>query len=141
MKIIRLSTTGVTTIIQMEDDPDFSWYAKQIGCDWIEIVRPRNCPYVLIVDEEGLLKENKINPLASDMYGYFEHGQPIVGDCLLMKEEFLEEPTLVGFDYRDAIEIALELNKKLDDIVKKYRRKWNEQGIRDRSNGSGFKVP
>ena len=109
MKAILLKTNGHIKPIDMKEDADFRWYAKQIGCDWIEIVRPVNCPYVLIVDEEGMMKANSLNILASDMYGTFEHNQPIVGDCLLVREEYIGEPTVVGFDDDEADEIVSKL--------------------------------
>ena len=65
------------------------WMQEQIG-GWIEVVHPVGLerPYVMIVDEEGLIKDDpKINPIASVLYGFLEHGQPIAGTVLILREE------------------------------------------------------
>lgn len=74
------------------------------GCDMIEHVMPvrlynelghsnhvkRNdskCVSMLI-DEEGLLKENKVNLIASYLYGADQHGQHIVGNVLFVTDAY-----------------------------------------------------
>lgn len=45
--------------------------------------------YCLIFDDEFLLKGKAIlNPIASYLYGYQEHGQPLCGNVLVMKNYF-----------------------------------------------------
>lgn len=95
--VLKINTLSAIEKIELPEDHDYKWYSKQIGCEWIEIVRPVGYNYVLIVDEEGRLKPNRINPIASMMYGTPKHGEPIVGTCLLMKEGIVDgEPDLVG---------------------------------------------
>ena len=117
---LKLGTNGNVTRIPFPKNHDFKWYSEQIGCEWIEIVRPRGYDYVLIVDEEGLLKNNKINPIASVMYGFFEHGQPIVGDVLLMKEGLKSgELDLIGMTDKETAEAAHMILGLRDKAVKK----------------------
>ena len=71
---------------------------------WIEVVHPQGLPrpYCLIVDEEGRLKDYPMNIFGSVLYGYVEHGQPIVGTVVLMKEGLRNgEPDIVGLDMDD----------------------------------------
>ena len=101
--VLKLDTNGDVTKVGFPEEHDFRWYSKQIGCEWIEIVRPRGYQYVLVIDEEGKLKENKVNPIASVMYGILEHGEPIVGTALLMKEDFIDgELDLVGLSEEES---------------------------------------
>ena len=108
---IRLNIDHTTELIEMPEDHDYRWYAKQIGCDWIEIVHPKYSKHPLIVDEEGRLKDNHINMIASGMYGTFEHGEPIVGTCLLVNEKWTDEgDDICGFDFVEANKIKAEID-------------------------------
>lgn len=76
---------------------------KTVG-GWIEVVHPNGLPspYCMIVNEEGLLLRLPLNLLGSMLYGTFQHGNPIVGDIVLVKEGFVNgEPDLVGLDDDD----------------------------------------
>ena len=115
---VKLMTDGSSQILSIPDHCDFTWYAQEIGCEWIEIVRPRNSKYVLIVDEEGLLKDNKMNPHASAIYGFLKHGQPIAGDALILKEEMGDEgPELTGVDGEVALGLKNILDSTLEDVI------------------------
>lgn len=83
MKFVKLQTNGEISLLDFPGQVDVSWYADQIGCEWIELVYPKGFPIMLIVDEEGLLKENWLNYYASYLYGMHIHGQPIAGDALI----------------------------------------------------------
>ena len=80
---------GIPWIVDAPDNFDWDWMKDKIGCDWIEIVHPMRLPegFVMIVDEEGLLKENELNPVGCWFYKTDVHGEPIVGDILILKEE------------------------------------------------------
>jgi hypothetical protein len=55
---------------------------------YMEVVHPKGLitPFVMIVDEEGLLKELPLNPAGSIFYGTPLHGQPIVGKIYIAKQ-------------------------------------------------------
>ena len=86
MKTALLLTTNCEfKKVGFENSLEF--YYEQIGCDMIEIVPIRalielneKCEnYIMIVDEEGLLKANpKLNVNASIMYGSLIYGNAIV---------------------------------------------------------------
>lgn len=53
--------------------------AKLIGCQWIELVRTPIENVAMIINEEGLLEDKRLNMLASTLCP-----GPIVGDVLLL---------------------------------------------------------
>lgn len=59
------------------------------GC--IEVVHPKYLPegLCMVIDDEGLLKGYAINNIASILYGTPEHGQPIVGTAVILREGFV----------------------------------------------------
>lgn len=75
---------------------------------WIEIVHPVGIkrPFVMIVNEEGLLHDLEMNALGSLLYGTLVHGQPIVGNIVIMKEGFADgEPDIIGLEDQEAVEL------------------------------------
>lgn len=82
---------------------------------WIETVRPRGLdrPYMMLVNEEGLLHDLPLNMVGSFFYQTHLHGQPIVGNIILMKEGYRDgEPDIVGLD-EDEAEKLLDMVLKL----------------------------
>ena len=102
---------------------------KAINCDTIEIVHPNRLPhpYCMIVDEEGLLKDLPLNPMASVLYETDIHGQPIVGTAIIMKEAMTEDgPDIVSLDAEDLerlLGIATEAVKQAYEEMNKQRRR------------------
>ena len=88
---------------------------KSVGAavdGWIEIVRPGGLkkPFVMIVNEEGLIKELPVNVVGSIMYGTPVHGSPIVGNIVIMKEGWTSEgKDLIGLTDEEAAQITNEL--------------------------------
>ena len=65
--------------------------------------------YCIVYDDEALLCGTpQINSLASVLYGFYEHGQPICGTVLVMKNHYNEEGelTTVGLTKQDADKIT-----------------------------------
>lgn len=80
---------------------------------WIETVHPKGLerPFVMLVNEEGLLMEKPLNLTGSFFYGTHEHGQPIVGNIILMKIGYRDgERDIVGLDEDEASDL---LNRTL----------------------------
>ena len=79
---------------------------------WIEIVRPGGLksPYVMVVNEEGLIKELPINIAGSILYGTPAHGSPIVGNIVIMKEGWTDEGNdLLGLSDEEVVTLTNEL--------------------------------
>lgn len=108
----------INTIAKKEPDEKLLAFCyRQIECDCIEIVRPEILPepYIMIVDEEGLLRDTPVlNFIASYLHGAQNHGQPIVGKALIMKEVETDDGMEIAWlDYEE----AFTLMNALDAVV------------------------
>lgn len=67
-----------------------------------EVVRPRNLkhPYCMLVNESGILEQLPINPVGSYLYGTHDHGHPIVGKIIIIKEERFDLAGLTEHELR-----------------------------------------
>ena len=131
MKKMVLVTTNceVSVIDYPVDKPDdymaeLRGFYNAISCDCIEIVNARylnpilneDTHLVMVVDEEGLMNIKRLNIVGSLFYGTHEHGNPIVGDILIMTQEItFDGPALAGLDEAVAESVAA----KIRDIVSK----------------------
>ena len=56
-------------------------------------------PLCMIVNEEGRLLDLPLNHIGSFFYGTDQHGEPIVGNIVVMKDGYRNgEPDIVGLD-------------------------------------------
>lgn len=87
MNVIRIKTDGTSERLDVPNT--LTGLGSAISARMVETVRidsyfgvPRNI--VMVVDEEGLLKESPVcNPVGSHLYATPLHGHPIMGDILL----------------------------------------------------------
>ena len=89
---------------------------------YIEIVHPVGLKgdYIMIVNEEGLLEELDQNIVGSALYGTQFHGQPIVGNIVLMKQGWYEgEPDVVGLTDAEAEELRAMCEMLLSPLKEK----------------------
>lgn len=74
---------------------------------WLELVRPRflPSPFLMLVDEEGLIKELPVNLIGSILYG-IGSPSPIVGPLVIAAEGMVNgEPDVVGLSDQDAADL------------------------------------
>lgn len=93
-------TTKNTMTVRDFGEPLYQTVGEAVG-GWIEIVHPAALPepYVMIVNEEGLLISLDVNKVASMLYGAAIHGQTIRGDVVIMKEGWTDDgPDVVGLE-------------------------------------------
>lgn len=112
MQAILLREKQSPAVINQEYTSMLDFCYKYIGCDCIEIVHPRrlSAPYLMVVDDEGLLKEAPLNYIASYLYETDKHGQPIVGTALIMKETMTNDgPDLCSLTDVDVAKLLHEL--------------------------------
>jgi len=115
-KALIVDRNGAVCIKDVPEDLGWEWMAENLGCEMIEIVRPRNLAkgLVIIVDEEGKLKSNVINVAGSWLYGTAVHGDAIVGDIMILREEMGPEGAeCKGMDAETAKELAKDLGNPL----------------------------
>lgn len=93
MKTLKITTDSKISIIDLNFDHES--LREEVG-GYVELVRTQKLldyfktKVVMIVDEEGLVKNLPVNPMGCYFYDTNKHGNPIVGDVIL--------GLLVGFD-------------------------------------------
>ena len=87
-------TTGQSVgIVEVEpDEKVFDCARRAIDCEWIEVVEPAGLQgqdYVLLIDEESKLKGDVhfVNCIASSLYESPEHGDLIIGNAMIVKQD------------------------------------------------------
>lgn len=88
-RCVYIGVSGFFTVKPIDSRKDLNEEIhKLLGGAFYEIVRPALMPYpyLMLVDDEGLLKNLPINPTASILYGFLQHGSPICGPALIMKD-------------------------------------------------------
>ena len=78
---------------------------------WIEVVHPRGLedPFCFICNEEGLLRDLPLNAIGNLWYGTLQHGCPIAGNIVVMKEDLNDrEPDIVGLTDKEIAMIKEE---------------------------------
>ena len=80
-------TTKYEMRVQEFSEPAYKSIGEVVG-GWIEIVHPVRLkrPYCMVVNEEGMLRNLPMNAFGSFLYGTDNHGSPILGDIVLLKE-------------------------------------------------------
>ena len=110
MKALKIKTSNEISVVDVAQPLHLSLNREVSG--YIEIVHPRGLlpPFVMVVDEEGLLKKKRPNLIGSVLYETHKHGSPIVGDVVLMREERgpegLDLAGLSGQDVADLTELC-----------------------------------
>ena len=114
MKTLKITTDNKISIIDVNLD-DYRALQQEIG-GYIEIVHTGimheyfKAPVLMIVDEEGLIKNLPVNAAASHFYGCQNHGHIIAGDAIFAIS--LGE-NMTGFGDRDSEQW---INKMLNDF-------------------------
>lgn len=110
-------------------DQDLLRYLQQTVRDgFIEIVRPVNLPepYILVVNVEGILRNMEINPLACWLYNTQEHGAPIVGPAVILKEVMSDDGPDLGLLTKEDVKKALSPVWKAHAWCAGHRFAWSD---------------
>lgn len=100
-------TTDLEIRIEEFSDPLYKTVGSAVG-GYIEHVKPARLrhPYCMIVNEEGRLLDLPLNHVGSYFYGTDQHGEPIVGNIVIMKDGYRGgEPDIVGLNDVEAEQI------------------------------------
>lgn len=100
-------TTDLEIRIEEFSDPLYKTVGSAVG-SYIEHVKPARLrhPYCMIVNEEGRLLDLPLNYVGSYFYGTDQHGEPIVGNIVIMKDGYRGgEPDIVGLNDVEAEQI------------------------------------
>ena len=85
----------------------------------IELVRPHGLarPFVMIVNDEGLLLDLPLNRLGSILYETHNHGSPIVGNIVIMKEGMTSNgPDIIGLDLEEEDVLIRDLREAFQSV-------------------------
>ena len=97
-------TTKNEMRVQEFSEPTYKSIGDVVG-GWIEVVRPVRLkrPYCMIANEEGVLLKLPMNIFGSFIYGTDYHGNPILGDIVLLKEGINSdgEPDILGLNEQE----------------------------------------
>ena len=99
--------TDLEIRIEEFSDPLYKTVGSAVG-GYIEHVKPARLrhPYCMIVNEEGRLLDLPLNYVGSYFYGTDQHGEPIVGNIVIMKDGYRGgEPDIVGLNDIEAEQI------------------------------------
>ncbi len=102
------------------DAPHYDVIQKAVG-GWYEHVHPVGLerPYCMMVNEEGLLQSLPLNLIGSILYGTPQHGQPIVGNVIFLKEGYHGgEPDVLGMTADEAQILGDKFSKMTGGIVR-----------------------
>ena len=134
MKAIKITTDNKVSTVNL-NEPVWQDIALTIG-GYFEIVRAnyRKWPreFVILCDDNGLNKHLPFNNIASELYGYSSHGNPIVGDILIMKEDMTDEgPDFVDLTERDICQVRQLLKTyfhktTVEEVMEKVRDQYHE---------------
>ena len=115
-------------IVPVQGEDIMDTVRKMIGCEWVEVVHPRRLSeqYAVLVDEEGLLKASPVfNEIASYLYEIEQHGQPIVGDAVIVRVVYDPEAgaELEWLSPEEAEILANNIRVGLKQFILRLRRK------------------
>lgn len=91
-------TTDEKMYVKDFEQPLYKTVGEVVG-GYIEVVHPRGLkdPLCFICNEEGLLQSLPLNPIGCVWYRTADHGHPIVGNIVVMKEGWTDDgPDIVG---------------------------------------------
>ena len=117
MKGIVITTDNHASVMDFSE-PLYQTVGGAVG-GYIEIVKPCGLkhPLVMIVNEEGKLIDLPVNIYGSALYGTSRHGEPIVGDIVIMQEGFVDgEPDIIGLPDVAIDALLGKINPALEEI-------------------------
>lgn len=120
MKAVTITTDNIVSIVEVKSNgsPLYKQMNEAVGGHY-ENVYPRRLKegFVMVVNEEGLLKDLPLNIIGSYLYESDKHGQPIVGNVIILKlGHFQGEPDVVGLTDDEANEIMNDLLKTVEKL-------------------------
>ena len=103
------------------EDRDLLRYLQQSVHGHIEVVYPDylHKPYLMVVNEEGLLLNMDINPAACWLYGSQDHAQPIVGPAVICKQVWDDDGPDIGLLSKEDVAEAMK------DVWKAHGHYWS----------------
>ena len=111
-------TTDCEVRVEDFDDPLYKTVGSAVD-GYIEHVHPMRLvpPFCMIVNEEGRLRNLPVNSIGSFLYGTDQHGEPIVGDIVIMKDGYCNgEPDIVGLEDAEVEKVKYVISKLITSL-------------------------
>lgn len=111
-------TTDCEVRVEDFSDPLYKTVGSAVD-GYIEHVHPMRlaCPFCMIVNEEGRLRNLPVNSIGSFLYGTDQHGEPIVGDIVIMKDGYCNgEPDIVGLEDAEVEKVKYVISKLITSL-------------------------
>ncbi len=120
MKAVVVRTTNEVSIEDLGEP--LHMHTQPILGGMIETVHPMRLkrPYLMLVNDSGLLRDLNINPLGCYLYGTDKRGSSIVGNIIIMKEVLINrwgERDICGLTDQE----AQGLKNLFDDLIYKFQ--------------------
>lgn len=108
--------------VQEFSEPVYKSIGEVIMGGWVEVVYPKRLeyPYCMLVSGEGVILKLPINSFGSFLYGTDYHGDPMLGDIVLLKEGINSdgERDILGLDEQDIKYLRDMVSTKMGREVK-----------------------
>ena len=119
---VLLTETQDVKVMACDSGKDiFDIGREAIGCDWIELVEAEPLAkdgLLMMIDEEGKLKPGGtlINATASALYGTEQHGDPIMGNAVIVRTTGENLELLTAGEAR---QLAIQMEAVRDSALQK----------------------
>ena len=123
MKAVTVTTDDAIDIIEVKENgsPLYKQMSEAVG-GYYENVYPRRFQgeyqdFVMVVNEEGLIKGLPLNRTGCFLYGTDIHGSPIVGNVIILKKGYFEgEPDIVALTDEEAEKVKQYLMNNVQEL-------------------------
>lgn len=120
MKGIKITTDNIISTVDIQENgsPLYDLMRKAVGGHFENVYPCRlKRGFVMIVNEEGLLHDLPINTVGSYLYATDIHGQPIVGDVIILKlGHYQGEPDVIGMTDDETNELMNDFLKIISNL-------------------------
>jgi len=122
MKTVLIKTDGTIQPVPVGTMRGYEEFRRITAQEWAEFVYSHEKGIIVVCDECGLLKGLELNVMASYLYGTHMHGNPIVGNVILMQPVMTSDgPDFAFFDDEEIPALV----ERLKGIASKIRYKFN----------------
>ena len=138
---VLLTETDVRIIACNPEREMFDIAREAIGCDWIELVEAEPLAkddLLMMIDEEGKLKPGGalINATASALYGTQQHGDPIMGNAVVVRTNGENLELLTA---GEAKQLAARMEHVRDQALQKIAEAFARRSAHQRERRCAFR--
>ena len=120
---VVLGSDQTISLVEFQKNDDVLGCArKEIGCDYVELISPYNLEKQscsMLIDQDAKLRSGDmlVNCIASFLYKTQEHGDPIIGNAMIVKQKDDSLALMTGAEAEKLVWALEELRGKAIDEV------------------------